>query len=159
MSDHGIRVLTSPDEIVMGPVKQLHDYWLSLKGEQDAPLPTQFDVLSIPDLVPLLARITRSPETDEWRVRFQGQDSVILVGTDTTGRTSEIQDDDTFGQRSVAIMALVNETGKPVINGPANLQVEGRDYLTIQSLAVPFVEGGQVTEIIAVMAIEGEPEI
>lgn len=141
------RILSSIDEIQMPELQEVYKYWLSIKGDLEAPDPDDFDLLDIADSVSTSGVIEVIDEGDDFRFLFLGQGFTDMIRNDYTGKLASEVAPDVFTERSTEILRLAITNKAPVINGLRTPSVDLANAEYIESLTLPLISGGVVREL------------
>lgn len=151
--DLDYRVLSSINEIKLPALRDLYKYWLSIKLDREAPEPSDFDLLDVPDIIPICGILEVVDDGQDFRIKFLGQGYTIMTKKDETGKLLSGVDNDVFARRSRDILKLATHTRLPVINGLRAPSIKLVEADIIQSLALPLVRNGAVEELAFAIAV------
>ncbi len=127
---------------------ELHDYWLSKKGNRVATRRSDIDLTVIPSLLPVLQVIEVSRDPLRFRHRMVGTEVVEAMGRDVTG---EAIDRELYGEATNEIAASLEAVVREVrpYRRVAHLSWHDRDWLEIEAIELPLVDDeGQVVALL-----------
>lgn len=131
----------------MPELQEVYKYWLSIKGDREAPDPDDFDLLEIANSVSTSGVLEVVDEGRDYRVLFLGQGFTDMIRNDYTGKLASQIPQDIFTKRSLEILTLTTTNRAPVINGLRTPSVDLVDAEYIESLTLPLIRDGVVKEL------------
>jgi len=125
-------------------LRALLDLWDAKRGSRQAPPRSDF---SHDDLLPWIGHlmILDCLEDNEFRYRLYGTALTELFGFDLTGKKVSASAD-RIGAKPLDEYARVVRIGAPVYVSRSS--PSAREYLQVDKLALPLMEGGRVTKIL-----------
>lgn len=139
-------------EAIANPLlRALYRLWDGRRGSQPAPSRADF---AVEDLRPWLGHlvILDCLEDDDFRFRLYGTALVDIFGFDLTN-TLVSAAADRIGAKPMAEYRQVRATGLPCYI--ARGSPSSRDYLAMDKLALPLMDRGAVTKILAAIYLSG----
>lgn len=132
-------------EIAHPQLRALHELWERKRGLRTAPSRADF---SVEELRPWLGHLIMVDclDDDDFRFRLYGTALVRIFGFDLTNRlVSDVSGQ--IGDRPAAEYRQVRRLGTPF--HVARRSPSAREYLTMDKLALPLMDNGVVTKIMA----------
>ncbi|MFN3399161.1 MAG: PAS domain-containing protein [Ferrovibrio sp.] len=125
-------------------LRALFDLWDARRGSRQAPPRSDF---SHEDLLPWFGHLMLLDclDTNEYRYRLYGTKLTQLFGFDLTGHMVSASAD-RIGDKPLDEYARVVRIGAPVY--VSRISPSAREYLKVDKLALPLMEGGRVTKIL-----------
>jgi hypothetical protein len=143
------------DVVIAHPqLRSLHDLWNAKRGSRQAPPRSDF---SFEDLRPWFGHLILLDCLDnhEYRYRLYGTSLVGIFGFDLTGKNVS----DAAGQigdKPLDEYRQVARIGAPVY--ASRISPSAREYLKVDKLALPLMEGGAVTKILGAIYLSDMAE-
>lgn len=146
--DQGYRFVWSAEDCASELTRTFYELWDELRGDQAAPVVSSFDYLHRPEFLARLIVFKVLPEPLDFEQKYFGSDlfrifekkefkpSVMQV-YDATRDNPATND---FVADSVAIVTTCHETGRPLLNGPKQINWVPKSFIRYESLTVPFVD-------------------
>lgn len=134
-------------------LRALFDLWDARRGSRQAPPRSDF---SHEDLLPWFGHLMLLDclDNNEYRYRLYGTALTQLFGFDLTGKLVGASSD-LIGAKPQDEYARVVRIGAPVYT--SRISPSAREYLQVDKLALPLMEGGRVTKILgAIYLSDGE---
>lgn len=131
----------------MSELQDVYKYWLSIKGDREAPDPDDFDLLEIAGSVSTSGVVEVIDEGRDYRILFLGQGFTDMIRNDYTGKLASEIPEGVFANRSFEIFKLTTSNKAPVINGLRPPSVDLVDAEYIESLTLPLIRDGVVKEL------------
>jgi len=128
-------------------IRDLRDYWLSLKPEGHLPEWRDFSPLDIPELLPHLIVVDCLREPLQFRYRLIGTFVTRIAGRDSTNR---MLDADLFGDRMEAMTWHYRhcaETAEPLAT-LGTVHFVKQDWVVAEHVFLPFAPPGGSVDII-----------
>lgn len=151
-SDYGI--LTSLEELVFEELSDFYYQWDQLRGDRIAPRSWEFDVLDFPDVLPSLTIFEVVDGGKDARIKFVGQSLIDRMKTGRAGKLITSVEHRPLRERMLKILHIVTETHKPAVSRPRIPLDTMTKTGTIQILALPLIDKGEVVEVVSVVASE-----
>ena len=134
-------------DIANPKLRALYDLWNAKRGTRQAPPRSDF---SFEDLRPWFGylMLLDCVGNNEYRYRLYGTELVSLFGFDLTGKGVS----DAIGQigdKPLDEYRQVVRIGAPVY--ASRISPSAREYLLVDKLALPLMEGGEVTKILGAL--------
>jgi len=125
-------------------LRALFDLWEAKRGSRQAPPRSDF---SHEDLLPWFGHLMMLDclDTNEYRYRLYGTALTQIFGFDLTNRMVSASAD-RIGEKPLDEYAKVVRIGAPVY--ASRISPSAREYLQVDKLALPLMEGGRVTKIL-----------
>lgn len=125
-------------------LRALYDLWEAKRGSRQAPPRSDF---SHEDLQPWFGHLMLLDclEGNEYRYRLYGTALTQIFGFDLTGKLVGASAD-RIGDKPLEEYARLVRIGAPVY--ASRISPSAREYLQVDKLALPLMEGGQVTKIL-----------
>lgn len=133
------------DVVISNPkLRALYDLWNAKRGSRQAPPRSDF---SLEELRPWFGHLMLLDclENHEYRYRLYGTALVGIFGFDLTGKTAGGATGQ-IGDKPLDEYRQVVRIGAPVY--ATRISPSAREYLQVDKLALPLIEGGTVTKIL-----------
>lgn len=140
------------DAITHPALRSLYELWDHQRGTRQAPPRTDFP----PELLrPWLGHLVVLDCLDDgdFRYRLYGSHLVELFGFDLTGKTVS-STEDLIGDKPLKEYRQVCRIGAPV--HASRISPSAREYLQVDKLALPLMEGGVVTKILGALYLSDD---
>lgn len=126
-------------------LRALYDLWQDKRGSRQAPSRRDF---AVEELKPWFGHlmVLDCLEDDSFRYRLYGTELARMFGFDLTGHTVDSVAD-RIGPRPDAEYRQVRRIGAPL--HVSRSSPSAKDYLLVDKLALPLMEAGEVTKILA----------
>jgi len=153
-----IRPLVSSVDILDAGLKRFYEEWLANRSTNNFPHPDSIDLLDYAEDASRWSILDVIDGGEAFYVRMCGSQIVALVGVDFTGQRLSRDLSELPGiaiqNRIGTMFRTVIDTSSPIIFGPKTSSVEGKEFLTLNSICLPFSDDGKsVTRIIHALAI------
>jgi hypothetical protein len=148
--DDDYHTLASLEEIEFDDL--LAFYWDQLRADRAAPRPWEFDTLELPNLLHSMSIYMVIDEGNDALFKFVGQSLVDRIGQDPTGFHLTSIELGAFKERFLTVIKLVVQSRAPVVSKPRVPTGTLSDNRSVQVLALPLMEDGQVVEVVAVVS-------
>lgn len=131
-----MRFVESEVDIVAPEVLELYRYWCKSGGVTC--LSDDFDLLEIPDLLPLVLMVAPNPADDDMFIHYIGNVVVKNIRRDLTATPlSQWKPVYPLAWQTITETAL---TGRPHIYGPAHAANPDIEFRVAEHLALPFAK-------------------
>ena len=143
------------EDVQCPSVKELSDYWFSLRSEGDFPLVGQFDLIEFPEYAPWIAISDVMDGGADFRFRMVGTKIARVFGGDITGASLSDGNRQHVEERIGLIYRYVCMLGGPVWGGGRVGNVEGRAGFESAAALLPLAnEAGAISQIIHMVRLE-----
>jgi hypothetical protein len=131
-------------------------YWESIRPESGLPGRQHFDPVDIPRLLPAIRMLDVVGDPPRFRVRLVGTRIVRALGEDHTNRwLDELYPD--FAQSSAYLgLNTVVRTGKLNWRRGNPKFIDGREFMVIERLYLPFARDGRTVDMILSYILLGD---
>lgn len=147
-----MRSVQSEEEIESPIVRYLYSHWHELRGENIAPLASDFDPLNVVEALPFVGHIRVENEGADFYTIFVGQEAAMLLQRDPMGKRATDLPKDHFQERALQALQIVVREKLPVLDGPHVPSRKIPRVLSIETLNLPLLdEAGNVAEILGIM--------
>jgi len=156
--DTGTRPLHDAVDVGNEDLRHFFNIWRLKKAQGNFPHPHSIDLLDFTDQAPRWSIIDVLNQGEGFFVRMCGTETAKVIGADLTGHrlsanVSELPGT-AFQNRIAGMFHMVIDTGGPVIFGPLESSLEGREHMILHSICLPFSEDGKtVSRIIHALAV------
>jgi len=138
------------------PLRELYDYWLSLRGEKPAPARSQVDPMAMTQILPHLGLFDVVNNPRRYRVRIMGTEVVAWYGCDVTGRYLDEIDLGPDPAPVFAILDHVVATMTPAHMMGDYVKQDGRQ-IRYERLVLPLSSDGRETDMLLGASLRIEP--
>jgi len=139
-------------------LRRLHDEWLVNRSSKTFPTSVSIDLLDYAEDAARWSILDVIDGGEAFYVRMCGSQIVALVGVDFTGQRlsrdlSELPGIAIQNRIGTMFRTVIDRSG-PIVFGPKTSSVEGKEFITLNSICLPFSDDGKsVTRIIHALAI------
>lgn len=136
--------------------QKLHDCWQGLRRGGDLPRRSDFDPVTVPDLLPDLYLIDIEPMADgirRYRYRLVGTGNVERFGRDNTGLWLDEAVEEPHLSGFLEIYNRVADSAEPVCEALTAVHTQ-RIYLEYQRLLLPLASDGKTPDMLLGLIVE-----